>query len=721
MAVFKNWLKCCGPLLLVGLVGCNVKSGLNDETTQPAPPPQSNENGIAIRQLDATHNDEWVYFDLASNAVVYPQNPANSNEWDIAFQRFKIKTNSGVSGTANVLAAALKDTAFETVTAVPATAQYHSDRALNELTDSELIALDAGQFFAVCATGFSCIDTASGAVDRSHLNTSTAAYTLLTFGGGIMHSSGTQKPILGWYDYFMDKGHILQPAGDTWLIKTAEGFDIKLELLGYYGQANDSEAGNMAFRYQSLSAGFTVPAAGAAQLIVQASASSTQGAAPLLVQFSASVSGGTPAQWHWDFGDGASASAMSVTHSYQQPGAYVATVTVTDQRGAQSSQALSITVRPPGNQPPTANAGPDQTIQLAAGVTQLSVMLDARASTDADGTIAAFRWAGSPKPIDDATPTVLLGIGRYTFTLTVVDDRGASASDSIEITLASPTNTPPTAVIGVTSASGAAPLAVQFDSIGSGDSDGTLTSYAWDFGDGASATGAASAHTYTQPGHYTATLTVTDDGGAIATASKAIDAALVMPVSADTYVYQFLGNQTPSDSLLVWNHEANHSARTLLDFDALDTQLGSLGAGNFSATLKLYIICDLGAGGFVAGCPGEPDADSPGGIATVTTAVRAQLAPWLEGDPTLAWSGVSEGALYATFAVDGAGRWVDIDVTALVEAWRTAGSTGRGIVLTQEAYPVVRTDAGNIAVVGVRSKEDSVHLNEHPYLEIHLH
>jgi PKD repeat protein len=718
MAVFKSWLHCCGPLLLVVLTGCNAKSGLDGNTTQPTAPPQSNENGIAIRQLDATRNDEWVYFDLAGNAVVYPQNPANSNEWDIAFQRFKIKTNSGVSGTANVQAAALKDTAFEAVTTVPASAQYHSDRALSELTDSELIALDAGQFFAVCAIGFSCIDTANGTVDRNHLNTATAAYALLTFGSGIMHSGGTQKSILGWYDYFMDDGHVLRPAGDTWLIKTAEGIDLKLELLGYYGQGNNSEAGNIAVRYQSLSAGFTVPAAGATQLKVQASASSTHGAAPLLVQFSASVSGGTAAQWHWDFGDGSGASSMIATHSYQQPGTYVATVTVTDQRGAQNSQALSITVNPPGNQPPVANAGPDQTIQLGAGVTQVSVTLDGSASSDFDGIVSSYVWAGAPKPNDEVAPHVMLAIGRYTFTLTVADERGATASDSVEITVASPTNTPPIAVIGATITSGAAPLAVQFDSTGSADSDGSLTLYAWDFGDGSMGAGVAPAHTYTQPGHYTATLTVTDDGGAVATASKTIDATLVVPVSADTYIYEFLGNQIPSDALLVWNHESNHGARTLLDFDALDAQLGGLGAGNFSATLRLYVICELGTGGYVAGCPGEPDVGSPGGIATVSTAIRTQLGPWSENDPALVWSGVSEGPLYATFTVDGVGRWLDVDVTNLVEAWRAAGSTGYGIVLTQEAYPVVRTDHGDVAVVGLRSKEDAAHLSEHPYLEI---
>src|SRR6478736_9404353 len=102
---------CCGLLLLVVLAGCNAKSGLDDKTTEPPPPP-SNSNGVATRVLDATKTDQWVYFNLANNAVVYPADPDHSDEWDLAFQRFKIKTNSGVSGSGDVRIAALKNTPF---------------------------------------------------------------------------------------------------------------------------------------------------------------------------------------------------------------------------------------------------------------------------------------------------------------------------------------------------------------------------------------------------------------------------------------------------------------------------------------------------------------------------------------------------------------------------------------------------------------------------------
>ncbi len=55
---------------------------------------------------------------------------------------------------------------------------------------------------------------------------------------------------------------------------------------------------------------------------------------------------------------------------------------------------------------------------------------------------------------------------------------------------------------------------ISFSSAGSSDSDGTITNYSWDFGDGNSSTLANPTHSYTSAGSFTATLTVTDNQGA---------------------------------------------------------------------------------------------------------------------------------------------------------------------------------------------------------------
>ena len=76
-------------------------------------------------------------------------------------------------------------------------------------------------------------------------------------------------------------------------------------------------------------------------------------------------------------------------------------------------------------------------------------------------------------------------------------------------------NVAPTAALSVSCQD----LTCTFDASGSSDSDGTITSYAWNFGDGTTGSGESTTHSYTQPATYNVTLTVTDDDGAPDSAS----------------------------------------------------------------------------------------------------------------------------------------------------------------------------------------------------------
>ena len=84
---------------------------------------------------------------------------------------------------------------------------------------------------------------------------------------------------------------------------------------------------------------------------------------------------------------------------------------------------------------------------------------------------------------------------------------------------------PPTAVISANPLSAAIGQSIAFDGTGSSDPDGTIASYAWDFGDGAKATTATASHAYASAGSFTARLTVTDNSGSVGTASVAISIA----------------------------------------------------------------------------------------------------------------------------------------------------------------------------------------------------
>ena len=89
-------------------------------------------------------------------------------------------------------------------------------------------------------------------------------------------------------------------------------------------------------------------------------------------------------------------------------------------------------------------------------------------------------------------------------------------------------NQAPVARVTASPTSGVAPLAVSFNGSTSSDADGTIASYAWIFGDGATGSGSTASHAYAAPGAYTARLTVTDNQGATGTATVAIS------VSADS-------------------------------------------------------------------------------------------------------------------------------------------------------------------------------------------
>jgi PGF-CTERM protein len=132
------------------------------------------------------------------------------------------------------------------------------------------------------------------------------------------------------------------------------------------------------------------------------------------------------ASYHWDLGDGTTASGESVNHTYGAAGTYNATVTVTDGGGNLDAANVTVEVRP-ARQPSVSAEIPDT---VAVGK---SFEVEGSA-TDGTSSVARYEWnfAGVGKTGQEASHT-FNETGNYTVTLTAVDEAGQANATSQEV------------------------------------------------------------------------------------------------------------------------------------------------------------------------------------------------------------------------------------------------------------------------------------------------
>jgi PKD repeat protein len=230
------------------------------------------------------------------------------------------------------------------------------------------------------------------------------------------------------------------------------------------------------------------------------------------------VSGNPPFTYNWDFGDGTPAStSANPSHLYTSAGTFDATLTVTDDDFLTTTATVPVIVGP-SNVPPVA-AG---TATPAVGKPVLNVQFSAATSSDSDGTVESYSWdfGDGSEPSTSASPSHSYDtLGNYSVLLTVTDNDGAINTGAIPVSVIP--NVPPTAQPVATPRIGKEPLQVDLSAATSGDSDGRIASYAWDYtSDGTvDSTDVETSHEYVEPGNYIASLTVTDEDGAVDSAT----------------------------------------------------------------------------------------------------------------------------------------------------------------------------------------------------------
>jgi PKD repeat protein len=243
---------------------------------------------------------------------------------------------------------------------------------------------------------------------------------------------------------------------------------------------------------------------------------------------------------YWRIGGGSAVTGLpgALAGSIDEVAVYKRALTPTEL--AQHVAAAGHGATPP-NVPPTASFTHSST---ALATTFRST------STDSDGTIASSLWQfGDGTTSSEANPTHgYANAGTYEVALTVIDDDGAQHTATSTVTVTDPTNQAPTAAFTLLQPPEAG-LRPRFDAGGSTDSDGTITGWTWDFGNGRTSTQAAGRGDYrtSGPGTYLVTLTVTDNDGATHRVARNVTVSEAgMPVLGDPVV-----NEPPAASFQV--------------------------------------------------------------------------------------------------------------------------------------------------------------------------
>ena len=209
----------------------------------------------------------------------------------------------------------------------------------------------------------------------------------------------------------------------------------------------------------------------------------------------------------WDFDDGNTATETLIpNNTYGDNGVYTVTLTVTDDDGGVSSDTLTVTIN---NVAPTADAGPDQTVDEGETVSFLGNFTDP--GIDDTHTIEWDFGDGSPPVTGTLTPThAYRDNDVYNVTLTITDDYGDVGSDNLTVIV---NNVAPTTDAGPDQTVDEGETIYFLGSFDDPGADDTHT-IEWYFGDGSpTVTDLDTSYVYEVPGTYTASLTVTDDDG----------------------------------------------------------------------------------------------------------------------------------------------------------------------------------------------------------------
>ena len=303
----------------------------------------------------------------------------------------------------------------------------------------------------------------------------------------------------------------------------------------------------------------------------------------LEVLFDASASGNAVA-YEWDFGDGTGGQGVSGTHTYAAAGTYTVKLKVT---GASENcvgvaqRTVIVSENCVASAHFTAAASEAQTSPFPfplPGLNTLTVNFDAEGST---GDTFAWEFGDGNTGTGKQASNTYAAAGTYNVTLTVTAANGCSATATQRVNV----GTGCVADASFTAFTEENSLSVSFAANSSG------TGYAWEFGDGSTASGMSVTHAYAASGSYEVKLTVTSGNCTdIATQTVTVQSEECPAVAA--FTWEDMGNLTVS-------FDTAGSVGTLL-FDYGDGQIGTAKsyaytqAGTYTVKLTATSTTDTG-------------------------------------------------------------------------------------------------------------------------------
>jgi len=252
---------------------------------------------------------------------------------------------------------------------------------------------------------------------------------------------------------------------------------------------------------------------------------------PATIPFSGSGSEaaeGALASLTWDFGDGTPlVTGENVQHLFDRDGIFTVTLTAKDMNGLEAVDEVEVRIISQGTGPKATLTA--STLTVDAGDT---INFSSAGSNDPDGGPIFVSWnfddpaSGTKNVASSASAQHSFSAGGvYKVTLVVVDDEGSTESETASITVGA--SAAPTADFR-SQVSGSNPLRVSFTD----QSTGTVTAWAWDFGDLSTSTQQNPQHDYAVGGTYTVHLTVTGPDGSDSSQSDITVGTSEPPVSS---------------------------------------------------------------------------------------------------------------------------------------------------------------------------------------------